>query len=218
MDLLWLWSLCVCSSCEPTSQWVSDPNSHFSVRSWASGHSWICCVDQMFVVCNICKPRVFSGEFQCGFEEEALCLFSQDKADEFDWTRHRAASRDTKSTPNTGPSADRSGSKQGTTTDTNTFLSATDRFKGTYSWSCFSQRVNVPKHTKMLHLIWVFLHNCYSKNIRVRSALLIAASCFRCFFFNTRFKTWASVEETTVCTLLGWHWALQRPSKSESNI
>ncbi|XP_037551175.1 MAM domain-containing glycosylphosphatidylinositol anchor protein 2 isoform X1 [Nematolebias whitei] len=52
-------------------------------------------------------------EFQCGFEEEALCLFSQDKADDFDWTRHRAASRDTKYTPNTGPSSDRSGSKQG---------------------------------------------------------------------------------------------------------
>ncbi|XP_054653024.1 MAM domain-containing glycosylphosphatidylinositol anchor protein 2 isoform X2 [Dunckerocampus dactyliophorus] len=52
-------------------------------------------------------------EFQCGFEEEALCLFSQDKSDDFDWTRHSAASRDTKYTPNTGPSADHGGSKQG---------------------------------------------------------------------------------------------------------
>ncbi|XP_076022110.1 MAM domain-containing glycosylphosphatidylinositol anchor protein 2 [Genypterus blacodes] len=52
-------------------------------------------------------------EFQCGFEEEALCLFSQDKTDEFDWTRHSAATRDTKYTPNTGPSTDRTGSKQG---------------------------------------------------------------------------------------------------------
>nr|XP_057946874.1 MAM domain-containing glycosylphosphatidylinositol anchor protein 2-like isoform X2 [Doryrhamphus excisus] len=52
-------------------------------------------------------------EFQCGFEDEALCLFSQDKSDDFDWTRHSAASRDTKYTPNTGPSADHSGSKQG---------------------------------------------------------------------------------------------------------
>lgn len=41
-------------------------------------------------------------------------MFSQDKADEFDWTHHRAASRDTKYTPNTGPSSDRTGSKQGT--------------------------------------------------------------------------------------------------------
>ncbi|XP_077476478.1 MAM domain-containing glycosylphosphatidylinositol anchor protein 2 [Stigmatopora argus] len=52
-------------------------------------------------------------EFQCAFEDEALCLFSQDKSDDFDWTRHSAASRDTKYTPNTGPSADRRGSKQG---------------------------------------------------------------------------------------------------------
>uniref|UniRef100_A0A3Q1FEH3 MAM domain containing glycosylphosphatidylinositol anchor 2 n=1 Tax=Acanthochromis polyacanthus TaxID=80966 RepID=A0A3Q1FEH3_9TELE len=52
-------------------------------------------------------------EFQCGFEDEALCLFSQDKTDEFDWTRHSAATRDTKYTPNTGPSSDHTGSKQG---------------------------------------------------------------------------------------------------------
>ncbi|XP_077421169.1 LOW QUALITY PROTEIN: MAM domain-containing glycosylphosphatidylinositol anchor protein 2 [Vanacampus margaritifer] len=52
-------------------------------------------------------------EFQCAFEDEALCLFSQDKSDDFDWTRHSAASRDTKYTPNTGPSVDRRGSKQG---------------------------------------------------------------------------------------------------------
>ncbi|XP_042244412.1 MAM domain-containing glycosylphosphatidylinositol anchor protein 2 [Thunnus maccoyii] len=52
-------------------------------------------------------------EFQCGFEDEALCLFSQDKTEEFDWTRHSAATRDTKYTPNTGPSSDHTGSKQG---------------------------------------------------------------------------------------------------------
>uniref|UniRef100_A0A673B0T7 MAM domain containing glycosylphosphatidylinositol anchor 2a n=1 Tax=Sphaeramia orbicularis TaxID=375764 RepID=A0A673B0T7_9TELE len=52
-------------------------------------------------------------EFQCGFEDEALCLFSQDKTEEFDWTRHSAATRDTKYTPNTGPSSDHAGSKQG---------------------------------------------------------------------------------------------------------
>lgn len=61
---------------------------------------------------------VCSGEFQCGFEDEAICLFSQDKMDEFDWTRHSAATRDTKYTPNTGPSADHRGSKQGTYTYT----------------------------------------------------------------------------------------------------
>ncbi|XP_056152112.1 MAM domain-containing glycosylphosphatidylinositol anchor protein 2 [Lampris incognitus] len=52
-------------------------------------------------------------EFQCGFEDESVCLFTQDKSDEFDWTHHSAAIRDTKYTPNTGPSTDRTGSKQG---------------------------------------------------------------------------------------------------------
>ncbi|XP_062857461.1 MAM domain-containing glycosylphosphatidylinositol anchor protein 2-like [Trichomycterus rosablanca] len=52
-------------------------------------------------------------EFQCSFEEEPICMFTQDKNDNFDWTRHSAATRDTKYTPNTGPSADRSGAKQG---------------------------------------------------------------------------------------------------------
>lgn len=54
-----------------------------------------------------------SGEFHCSFEEEPICMFSQDQSDNFDWTRHSAATRDTKYTPNTGPSGDRSGSKQG---------------------------------------------------------------------------------------------------------
>uniref|UniRef100_A0A3Q2NUY6 MAM domain containing glycosylphosphatidylinositol anchor 2 n=1 Tax=Fundulus heteroclitus TaxID=8078 RepID=A0A3Q2NUY6_FUNHE len=52
-------------------------------------------------------------EFHCSFEEEAICMFTQDKNDDFDWTRHSAATRDTKYTPNTGPGADRAGSKQG---------------------------------------------------------------------------------------------------------
>uniref|UniRef100_A0A672HKD1 MAM domain containing glycosylphosphatidylinositol anchor 2a n=1 Tax=Salarias fasciatus TaxID=181472 RepID=A0A672HKD1_SALFA len=57
--------------------------------------------------------RVITYSGTCGFEDEAVCLFSQDKTDEFDWTRHSAATRDTKYTPNTGPSTDRTGSKQG---------------------------------------------------------------------------------------------------------
>ncbi|XP_019912055.2 MAM domain-containing glycosylphosphatidylinositol anchor protein 2 isoform X1 [Esox lucius] len=52
-------------------------------------------------------------EFHCSFEEEPICMFTQDKNDDFDWTRHSAATRDTKYTPNTGPSDDRRGSKQG---------------------------------------------------------------------------------------------------------
>ncbi|KAI2652360.1 hypothetical protein H4Q32_015257 [Labeo rohita] len=51
-------------------------------------------------------------EFHCSFEEDPICMFTQDKNDDFDWTRHSAATRDTKYTPNTGPSGDRSGSKQ----------------------------------------------------------------------------------------------------------
>ncbi|KAL0967682.1 hypothetical protein UPYG_G00255500 [Umbra pygmaea] len=52
-------------------------------------------------------------EFHCSFEEEPICMFTQDKNDDFDWTRHSAATRDTKYTPNTGPSDDCRGSKQG---------------------------------------------------------------------------------------------------------
>ncbi|KAK1795995.1 hypothetical protein P4O66_009096, partial [Electrophorus voltai] len=52
-------------------------------------------------------------EFHCSFEEEPICMFTQDKNDNFDWTRHSAATRDTKYTPNTGPSGDRTNSKQG---------------------------------------------------------------------------------------------------------
>lgn len=52
-------------------------------------------------------------QFRCGFEDSALCLCSQDRSDTFDWTRHNAASRDSKYTPNTGPSADHHGDKSG---------------------------------------------------------------------------------------------------------
>ncbi|XP_051502933.1 MAM domain-containing glycosylphosphatidylinositol anchor protein 2-like [Myxocyprinus asiaticus] len=53
------------------------------------------------------------SKFHCGFDEETICMLTQDKTEEFDWTRHSAASRNTKYTPNTGPSSDRTGSKQG---------------------------------------------------------------------------------------------------------
>ncbi|XP_008312854.1 MAM domain-containing glycosylphosphatidylinositol anchor protein 2 [Cynoglossus semilaevis] len=48
-------------------------------------------------------------EFQCGFEDEAMCFFSQDQTDDFDWTRHSASSGTIKYTPNTGPKSDHSG-------------------------------------------------------------------------------------------------------------
>ncbi|XP_067319250.1 MAM domain-containing glycosylphosphatidylinositol anchor protein 2 isoform X3 [Anolis sagrei] len=52
-------------------------------------------------------------EFHCGFDDGNICLFTQDTKDNFDWTRQNIILRDTKYTPNTGPSADRTGSKDG---------------------------------------------------------------------------------------------------------
>ncbi|XP_005376906.1 PREDICTED: MAM domain-containing glycosylphosphatidylinositol anchor protein 2 isoform X1 [Chinchilla lanigera] len=52
-------------------------------------------------------------EFHCGFEDGNICLFTQDDTDNFDWTKQSTATRNTKFTPNTGPNADRSGSKEG---------------------------------------------------------------------------------------------------------
>ncbi|KAG8449184.1 hypothetical protein GDO86_016021 [Hymenochirus boettgeri] len=55
----------------------------------------------------------YSGEFHCGFEEGNICLFTQDDADIFDWTKQSASTRDTRYTPNTGPTTDAGGSKHG---------------------------------------------------------------------------------------------------------
>uniref|UniRef100_A0A672Q4G5 MAM domain containing glycosylphosphatidylinositol anchor 2 n=1 Tax=Sinocyclocheilus grahami TaxID=75366 RepID=A0A672Q4G5_SINGR len=62
-------------------------------------------------IIRYCAP--VNGKFHCGFDEDTICMFIQDKTEEFDWTRHSASTRDTKYTPNTGPSSDRTGSKQG---------------------------------------------------------------------------------------------------------
>lgn len=70
----------------------------------------VCCNFSLFWNDVLCHSQ---GEFHCSFEEEPICMFTQDKNDDFDWTRHSAATRDTKYTPNTGPSGDHSGSKQG---------------------------------------------------------------------------------------------------------
>ncbi|XP_073494672.1 MAM domain-containing glycosylphosphatidylinositol anchor protein 2 isoform X2 [Phyllobates terribilis] len=52
-------------------------------------------------------------EFHCGFEDGNICLFTQDDSDIFDWTKQSAGTRDTRYTPNTGPTTDAGGSKQG---------------------------------------------------------------------------------------------------------
>ncbi|XP_066569897.1 MAM domain-containing glycosylphosphatidylinositol anchor protein 1 [Amia ocellicauda] len=49
----------------------------------------------------------------CGFEDEKLCGFSQDRGDVFDWTRQNALTQNHKRSPNTGPSTDPSGTNEG---------------------------------------------------------------------------------------------------------
>ncbi|XP_043930192.1 MAM domain-containing glycosylphosphatidylinositol anchor protein 2 [Protopterus annectens] len=52
-------------------------------------------------------------EFRCGFEDDNICMFTQDKTDNFDWTKQSAATRTSLFTPNTGPVTDNSGTKYG---------------------------------------------------------------------------------------------------------
>ncbi|XP_063296353.1 MAM domain-containing glycosylphosphatidylinositol anchor protein 2 isoform X2 [Pelobates fuscus] len=52
-------------------------------------------------------------EFHCGFEDNNICLFTQDDTDVFEWTKQSASTRDTRYTPNTGPTTDAAGSKHG---------------------------------------------------------------------------------------------------------
>ncbi|KAM8920819.1 MAM domain-containing glycosylphosphatidylinositol anchor protein 2 [Pelodytes ibericus] len=52
-------------------------------------------------------------EFHCGFEDNNICLFTQDDTDVFEWTKQSASTRDTRYTPNTGPTTDAGGSKHG---------------------------------------------------------------------------------------------------------
>jgi len=52
----------------------------------------------------------------CGFEDERICGFSQDRTDMFDWTRQNHLTQNPKRSANTGPEKDRSGTKEGTNT------------------------------------------------------------------------------------------------------
>ncbi|KAI4829742.1 hypothetical protein KUCAC02_001415, partial [Chaenocephalus aceratus] len=49
----------------------------------------------------------------CGFEDQRICGFSQDRSDVFDWTRQNHLSQNPKRSANTGPETDRSGTKEG---------------------------------------------------------------------------------------------------------
>uniref|UniRef100_A0A8C6ZZ26 MAM domain containing glycosylphosphatidylinositol anchor 2 n=1 Tax=Nothoprocta perdicaria TaxID=30464 RepID=A0A8C6ZZ26_NOTPE len=68
---------------------------------------------EVFSVTEFMLFTLLAGEFHCGFEDGNICLFTQDDTDNFDWTKQSTATRDTKYTPNTGPNADRTGSKEG---------------------------------------------------------------------------------------------------------
>ncbi|XP_074092383.1 MAM domain-containing glycosylphosphatidylinositol anchor protein 2 [Macrotis lagotis] len=75
-------------------------------------------IRQQQLYCGNCKFwchsfNLLTGEFHCGFEDGNICLFTQDDTDNFDWTKQSTATRNTKYTPNTGPNADRTGSKEG---------------------------------------------------------------------------------------------------------
>ncbi|MGH0143242.1 UNVERIFIED_CONTAM: hypothetical protein FKN15_078375 [Acipenser sinensis] len=55
----------------------------------------------------------YSEHQACGFEVEKICGFTQDKKDDFDWTRQNANTQNPKRSPNTGPTKDRSGTREG---------------------------------------------------------------------------------------------------------
>ena len=58
----------------------------------------------------------------CGFEDQRICGFSQDRSDVFDWTRQNHLSQNPKRSANTGPETDRSGTKEGEETRERLYL------------------------------------------------------------------------------------------------
>lgn len=88
-------------------------------------------------------------------------MFTQDKNDDFDWTRHSAATRDTKYTPNTGPAGDRSGSKQGkyfekSKPDPSLYCSLS-KVQGSFMYQNCSKPYNIIKLASLL-----FIQECFS--------------------------------------------------------
>lgn len=59
------------------------------------------------------STHTHTPDHACGFEDERICGFSQDRSDVFDWTRQNHLSRNPKRSANTGPETDRSGTKEG---------------------------------------------------------------------------------------------------------
>ncbi|TRY74172.1 hypothetical protein DNTS_008636 [Danionella cerebrum] len=53
------------------------------------------------------------SDYVCGFEDNRICGFTQDRSDIFDWTRQNHLTQNPKRSVNTGPDTDRSGTKEG---------------------------------------------------------------------------------------------------------
>uniref|UniRef100_A0A3Q2X4C2 MAM domain containing glycosylphosphatidylinositol anchor 1 n=1 Tax=Haplochromis burtoni TaxID=8153 RepID=A0A3Q2X4C2_HAPBU len=62
---------------------------------------------------SLLKSSIFVCNHVCGFEDERICGFSQDRSDIFDWTRQNHLTQNPKRSANTGPDTDRSGTKEG---------------------------------------------------------------------------------------------------------
>ncbi|XP_072498077.1 MAM domain-containing glycosylphosphatidylinositol anchor protein 1 isoform X2 [Notamacropus eugenii] len=76
----------------------------------------------------------------CHFEDEKICGYTQDRADNFDWTRQNALTQNPKRSPNTGPPTDISGTPEGSLN-----LLVRSRNKGvleTHAWSLSGNRGN----------------------------------------------------------------------------
>ncbi|XP_067894990.1 MAM domain-containing glycosylphosphatidylinositol anchor protein 2 isoform X3 [Heterodontus francisci] len=112
------------------------------------------------------------GEFNCAFENEKICGFTQDRLDNFDWTRQSASTRNPKYTPNTGPSADRSGSKQGFYMYIETSRPRTEGEKARLLSPIFSTLPKNPYGSTNNAYCVSFYYNMYGKHIGTLNVFL----------------------------------------------
>ncbi|KAJ8340980.1 hypothetical protein SKAU_G00332710 [Synaphobranchus kaupii] len=71
--------------------------------------------DSTYRVIQYSEPYTYQrpSDYVCGFEDERICGFTQDRSDVFDWTRQNQLTQNPKRSANTGPDTDRSGTKEG---------------------------------------------------------------------------------------------------------
>lgn len=125
-------------------------------------------------------------------------MFTQDKTEEFDWTRHSASTRNTKYTPNTGPSSDRTGSKQGML------------FKPLHLWLLIWKWLNYKK-------IWYYIYTVFlspNKTSKYFTSLLCwdmlilhVTLYYNRMYFITMCILWTS----NLWLWYNWHWRVARP-------